>query len=462
MKEAKVTVSEKEKGYRGILFDLFRSVKLTIFLLILLAILSIIGTVITQNATGEEYIERYGAGLYEVLDFFGLFDMYHSWWFSTILLALVVNLVACSLHRFPGVWNQFFRKSSAVSLVDSMVKTLPYVERVSLANSTKANLEQTIQTQLRKGFKHQKRIETESSVTFFSEKARFSRLGVYIAHLSLIIILIGGLMGSIYGFKGFVNILEGETVDHIGLRMKDKVVEKPIPFSVRCDDFKVGFYDVPGNQRFVKDYTSILTVLENGKEVLKKTVQVNHPLHYKGLAFYQSSYGSVQVASVGIQGKDNKEKTLVKIREGETLPVPNSSAFIRMVRYLPQVLNVGEGLQMILLRPNQPPQPLWALKDPSKIDQRNAEFILSLEGIRNQEYTGLQVTKDPGVWVVWIGCALLILGLVVSFFFSHQRVWVRIPKGPGKEIVLAGSTSKNRVGFEKVFEQLADGIRSIK
>ena len=268
-------------------------------------------------------------------------------------------------------------------------------------------------------------------------------------------------MGSIYGFKGFVNILEGETVDHIGLRMKDKVVEKPIPFSVRCDDFKVGFYDVPGNQRFVKDYTSILTVLENGKEVLKKTVQVNHPLHYKGLTFYQSSYGSVQEASVGIQGKDKKEKTLVKIREGETVRVPNSSAFIRMVRYLPQVLNVGEGLQMILLRPNQPPQPLWALKDPSRIDQRNAEFILSLEEIRNQEYTGLQVAKDPGVWVVWIGCALLILGLIVSFFFSHQRVWVRIPKGPGKEIVLAGSTSKNRVGFEKVFEQLADGIRKI-
>jgi cytochrome c biogenesis protein len=462
MKEAKVTVSEKEKGYQIILFDLFRSVKLTIFLLILLAILSIIGTVITQNATGEEYIERYGAGLYEVLDFFGLFDMYHSWWFSTILLALVVNLVACSLHRFPGVWNQFFRKSSAVSLVDSMVKTLPYVEKVSLANSTKANLEQAIQTQLRKGFKHQKRIETESSVTFFSEKARFSRLGVYIAHLSLIVILIGGLMGSIYGFKGYVNILEGETVDHIGLRMRDKVVEKPIPFSVRCDDFKVGFYEVPGNQRFVKDYTSILTVLENGKEVLKKTVQVNHPLHHKGLTFYQSSYGSVQVASIGIQGKDKKEKTLIKIREGETVPVPNSSAFIRMLRYLPQVLNVGEGVQMILLRPNQPPQPLWALRDPSKIDQRNAEFILSLEGIRNQEYTGLQVAKDPGVWVVWIGCALLILGLIVSLFFSHQRVWVRIPKGPGKEIVLAGSTSKNRVGFEKVFEQLADGIRSIK
>src|SRR5512136_2969844 len=117
-----MVVTEKQKGYDVILFDLFRSLKLTIFLLILLAILSIIGTVITQNAASEEYIQRYGISLYEVLDFFGLFDMYHSWWFSTILLLLVANLVACSLHRFPGVWNQFFRNPGETALEDSMVK----------------------------------------------------------------------------------------------------------------------------------------------------------------------------------------------------------------------------------------------------------------------------------------------------------------------------------------------------
>ena len=57
MKETKATVREKEKGYDVIIFDLFRSIKLTIFLLILIAIVSIIGTVITQNATSEAYIE---------------------------------------------------------------------------------------------------------------------------------------------------------------------------------------------------------------------------------------------------------------------------------------------------------------------------------------------------------------------------------------------------------------------
>ena len=114
-----------------------------------------------------------------------------------------------------------------------------------------------------------------------------------------------------------------------------------------------------------------------------------------------------------------------------------------------------------LFKPNQEPRPFWLLKNFPKFDeQRRDEFILTFEGFTEKEYTGLQVTKDPGVWVVWIGCGLMIFGLIVSFFFSHQRVWVRIPKSPGGEIVLAGSTNKNRMGFEKTFSQLVDGVRS--
>src|SRR4030066_1631983 len=108
MKEPKDIVSQKEKGVVSILFDFFRSLKLTMFLLILLAILSIIGTLIKQNAPSGEYIQRYGVGLFNVLDFFNLFDMYHSGWFSAILMLLVINLVTCSIHRFPAVWNQVF------------------------------------------------------------------------------------------------------------------------------------------------------------------------------------------------------------------------------------------------------------------------------------------------------------------------------------------------------------------
>jgi cytochrome c biogenesis protein len=463
MAEPKDKPNDKEKGSFSILYDFFRSLKLTIFLLILLAILSIIGTLIAQNAAPEDYVRRYGGNLYEILDFFSLFDMYHSWWFTGILLLLVINLIACSLQRFPGVWNQIFRGAGSQGLEDSMLKTLPYVEKVRLSNPAKVNMEALAGNSLKRTFNQQERIETDSTITFFAEKGRFSRLGVYIAHLSLLIILVGGIIGSLFGFKGFVNILEGETVDHFFVRGKNTNLSRALPFSVRCDDFNVSFYDLKDrrDERYVKEYTSLLSVIENGKEVLKRTVEVNHPLHYKGLAFYQSSYGALQRITLGIQKKNKKEKTLLEAEEGETIEVREMNAFLRILAYAPQVHTMGEGVQVALLRPNQQPRVFWVVKGLAQVEpQTGEEFAISFEGKTTREYTGLQVTRDPGVWVVWIGCGLMIFGFIVSFFFSHQKVWVRVSKGGGGEIVLAGSTNKNRVAFEKTFQQLAIELRS--
>jgi cytochrome c biogenesis protein len=459
MNESKETVKTKESGFLSIIYDLFRSLKLTITLLILLALLSIIGTLIAQNASRVEYIQRYGIGLYEVLNFFNLFDMYHSWWFSAILLLLVINLITCSVHRLPGIFSQISRGPG--ELEDRMLKALPYVEKVQIRNPT--NREENIQSSLRKSFKSWGRIETEKTINLYSEKGKYSRLGVPITHLSILIILIGGIIGSLYGFRGHVEILKGETVNQVYLRTKDADVPKPIDFSVRCDDFKINYYNLPGKEKYVKDYTSLLSIFEDGKEVLKRSIQVNHPLHYKGLAFYQASYGTLNDVTIGVQWKGKKEKSTFEAQEGATIPVPNSNVSIRLLRYVPQVDNFGEGVQVVLFRPDQEPQPLWLLKNFPKLnEQRGDQFLLTFEGVTSEEYTGLQVTKDPGVWVVWIGCGLMILGLIVSFFFSHQRVWVRIPKGPGGEIVLAGSANKNRVAFEKTFGELADGIRSLE
>ncbi len=454
-------MNHREKGILDIIFDFFRSLKLTIFLLILLAILSIIGTVIQQNATSEQYIRRYGLALYNVLDFFNLFDMYHSWWFSAILLLLVVNLIACSLHRFPGVWRQVFRESGGKELKESMLKALPYVERVSLSPAHRVPVNE-IQSLIKRSLKKTQQIEGESSITLYSEKGRFSRFGVYITHFSILIILIGGILGSLFGYRGYVNILEGETVDYVVLRAKDKQVTRPLEFSIRCDDFRVVYYDLQRPEKLVKEYMSDLTVLENGKEVLKRTIEVNHPLHYRGLAFYQSSYGTIHDLAIAVQRKDRKEKVLVKVTEGETVPIPNSTALLRVLRYSHEVHNFGEGAQVAILKPNQPPRTFWLLKAFPKMDeQRDDEFILHLEEVVEKEYTGLQVTKDPGVWIVWVGCSLMIIGLIIAFFFSHQRIWVKIPAKGGREILLAGSTNKNRVGFERKFRKIVEEIRLI-
>ena len=462
MRESKVTENKREKGIFDILYDFLRSLKLTIFLLILLAILSIIGTLIKQNAPGMEYIQRYGVSLYNILDFFNLFDMYHSWWFSAILLLLVFNLIACSLHRFPGAWKQISRDPGSGGLEDSILKALPYVERLQLPGQDKTRRVEDIQSYLKRWLKNPRWIETERAITLYSERGRFSRLGVYITHLSILIILIGGLIGSLYGYKGFINILEGETVDHIFLRLKDKQIAKSIGFSLRCDDFKVTYYDLQRPEKHVKEYTSLLTILENGKEVLKKTVEVNHPLHYKGLFFYQSSYGSIYHITLGLQEKGKENKVFLKALEGEDVQIPNSDAFIRVLKYVPQIHSFGEGIQVVLFSPNQVPRSFWVLRNGSRFkSQRESDaYIFTLEEVISKEYTGLQVTQDPGVWIVWLGCGLMIFGLIVSFFFSHQRIWVRIPKESEGEIVLAGSTNKNKVGFEKKFGNLVEGIKS--
>ena len=456
MKEAKGTVNVREDGFLTLFHNFFRSLKLTITLLILLASLSIIGTLITQNATRAEYLQRYGIGLYEVLNFFNLFNMYHSWWFSAILLLLVINLITCSVQRLPGIFSQISQRSG--ELEDRMLKAIPYVEKIQIANPT--GRQEGIQSSLKRWFRNWGRIETERAVTLFSEKGKFSRLGVPITHLSILIILTGGIVGSLFGFKGRVEILKGETVDRVLLRTRDEEIARPLDFSVRCDEFKVTYYDLPGKEKHVKEYTSSLTILKDGKEVLKKAVQVNHPLHYEGLAFYQANYGTIDDFTLGVQWRNKKEKATFEVPEGATVPVPNSNALIRVLQYAAQVHNFGEGVQAVLIEPNREARTFWLLKAFPKIDeQRKDDFILSFEGNSPREYTGLSVTKDPGVWVVWIGCGMMIFGLIVSFFFSHQRVWVRISKSPGGEIVLAGSVNKNRVGFEKTFGELVEEVR---
>ena len=121
----------------------------------------------------------------------------------------------------------------------------------------------------------------------FAQKGAYSRFGVYVTHTSILIIFVGAMIGNVWGYKAFVNIVEGKAVNSVWPRSGKNPI--PLGFEVRNDDFKVEFYEGGGRP---KEYSSDLVVLENGQEVMKKTIEVNHPLNYKGLTFYQSSYGT--------------------------------------------------------------------------------------------------------------------------------------------------------------------------
>ncbi len=95
--------------------------------------------------------------------------------------------------------------------------------------------------------------------------------------------------------------------------------------------------------------------------------------------------------------------------------------------------------------------------DSTTVERENGAYLLSAKQMYG---TGLQVCKDPGVWVVYIGCGLMLLGLVIAFFMSHKRIWLFIKKDKdGVSILLTGSANKNRVGFAKIFDDLAETLQ---
>jgi cytochrome c biogenesis protein len=105
------------------------------------------------------------------------------------------------------------------------------------------------------------------------------------------------------------------------------------------------------------------------------------------------------------------------------------------------------------------PQSFIVFKNYPEFDeQRGAEQIFTYDGSDEKYYTGLQVAKDPGVWVVWLGCALMVGGICMAFFMSHKRVWIRVEDN---RLVLGGSASKNPAGFEPVFHDLVEKLKTL-
>ena len=109
-------------AFRTIL-DFFCSLKLTMFTLITLAVLSIIGTVVPQGSPPPEYLQSISQNKLKLYQSLGFFDMYHSWWFILLLSLLSLNLIACSVRRLPGIWKTITQPP--LLLDDDLAKTLP-------------------------------------------------------------------------------------------------------------------------------------------------------------------------------------------------------------------------------------------------------------------------------------------------------------------------------------------------
>ncbi len=431
------------------LWNFFASVKLALFTLITLATVSIIGTLIPQKKEFVFYAEQYGQSTAKLFQILNIVDMYNSWWFLSLLLLLSLNLLVCSLDRFPNVWKQI--KADNLSISPERLEKMGQ-KNTWLSSQPQSETVETLKQKLsNNGWKPQTK-ETDEGTFLFSQKGAWSRTGVYIVHSSILIIFIGAIIGSLFGFKGYAMIFEGDATDKIRTYHDGTIID--LGFSVRNDKFDIEYY----TNGMPKEYRSDLTVLENGKEMDQKSIEVNSTLTYKGITFYQSSYEGSNYFILNVTNVTSGKK------KSFTVPFQKQASWDEEgVRV--GIINAKETRQKRIVEMKMwfkdelsPPSVFWMKPNTSAtIERMEAKYILETK----QMYaTGLQVAKDPGVWFVYIGCTLMLLGLSIAFFLSHKRIWLFIAKGDKPKILLAGSANKNRAGFEKCFSSLSKSMEN--
>lgn len=440
------------------LLKFFASLRLTVVILLSLAATSIIGTVIPQNEAPAAYISKYGESLYKVFSFLDVFDMYHSWWFQFLLIALTVNVIVCSVNRLSGTWKIVFTKTPSFNI--KRFRKLSNKEEFN-DNRSAETLKSIYEPIISKNFGYSKVEQTESGFCIFAEKGRWSRLGVYTVHFSVILLLIGGLIGSFFGFSGYVNIPEGEETRIIRLRNTEKMHR--LDFDVRCDSFSVSFYDTGAP----KKYRSTLSIIEEGNSVLTKDVIVNDPLRYKGINIFQSNYGTLPSKEVTLSFTNRKTEKKYKIETvvRQAFDIPESAGKFVVENYQSACNfrghNIGEAFVGILTPTDGKPIEIkLPLRYPSFDNMRKGAWIVSVENHKSRYYTGLQVTNDPGVWIVYTGFIVIIIGCFVTFFASHQRLCVEMSKkGSKTSVMVTGSANKNKMGMQSVVKKISQRLK---
>ncbi len=480
------------------------SVKLAVVLLIILAIVSVIGTVIQQNESPERYLREYSQTTVNLLETLGFFDMYHTWWFVLLLFLLTANLTVCTLDRFPPTWKII--NAPLKPIEDDGLKALPFKREVTLKGPAASAEERA--AKILSGHRYKvTQMRTAGSVQLVTQKGAYTRLGYIITHISILLVFVGALIGAFFGFKAFLNLPEGQSSMYVYLRnepMWDRIMDRlgispspvvmnpeagvpamPLGYYVRCDNFDVDYYINSAGMPtgMPSEYHSTLSVFDlDRQKILDKRIRVNDPLTFHGITFYQSSYGTMPQAQgkiiLNIRPKDNPQASgeNIILDPGQAQFVPSIGRTIRALGFSPYGIRnpetgqvqffrtennefINPTVELEVLNGSKPVYKTYVMKTDSGTPYMPENYVINFVEYWGARYTGLQVTKDPGVWIVYTGFILLCVGPLIAFFGSHKKLWVRIQERGGQALItVAGSSNRNRLGFEREFNRIVDEI----
>ena len=447
-------------------YQTLASVRTGIFLIIVVGIFSAVGTVILQRPTTEpEDMQRaYSPKTLIALDRLGLTDIFHAWWFLLLLCLICVCLIFVSVDRWPNAWKMY---SKPVRFAKPQFRVgLP--QKVSIPVADEAHAFSAAERVLNRFCFKPEKVTDGGANSLYAEKQRFSVFAVYLVHLSLLCIFAGYIVDGIVGYRGNVNVPEGQALGQITLRdNRGGETKKTLPFLIRCDGAGEETY-ADGSP---KKWWSKLALIENGKEIAAKMIVVNDPFVYKGIRIYQASMGksgtpkTLTFAATPHQGGE-PESIEVPLNGKAALADGESLSVLRWVPdYYVQDNEVfkksdnpeNPAVQLGLTNAKGETKKLWILYSQSNTTQgQEAPYEFAIKSATWAKYTGLEVSHQPGQFGVWTGVVLIAFGLMIAFYTQHVRIWATViedGKG-GKLLWMGGTTNKNRDRFQVRFDQI--------
>ena len=412
----------------------------------------------------------------------GLFDVYHSWWFNSLLAALSFNIVLATIDRVPKVWRYVSKPTLTVPL--RWMRDQPHSGSISVTGDTATIVERIVETIRSEGYRSSKVLEKNGLTYVFAESGVWNRLMFVAVHVGLLTIFAGGFMTARFGSTGNLPLAPGQSSDLIydtAFRL-DQVqrVTKQLPFEVTVTDIQQKLIREDGSLSPANtiDWLTWFTIKDETGEHAA-FVQMNRPFDYRGYRFFQSSFTPVgrarKIVIVATPANGGEPHSLTIERNGGAILPEGSTVVFKEFR-----ANYSVGL-------NDPEDDMSTYENPAAIlevfprngvVQQAVAFgpqvgdipitkkavngytfkMASFEKVGDSHI--LSVQHDPGAGVVYAGFALLSLTLFGTFAFSHRRVWAAVESGPDGNhvILLAGSTNRSQNGFNERFERLEKAV----
>jgi cytochrome c biogenesis protein len=290
---------------------------------------SLIGTVVAQGRSANAYIDQFGPFWFEVLDQFSIWHIYNSWWFLVTMAFLVLSTSLCLIRNAPKMLKEAysFREQIRASSLRSFHHKIE-IDTSREPTAATASIQSWLE---RQGYAVRQRTDGDS-LLLAAKRGSGNRLGYIFAHAAIVIICVGGLLDSelpirlqvwLFGktpivenmmvadvpergrlsvnnpsFRANVLVPEGSTRSSAIITVDDGALVQPLPFTLALKKFVVDYYSTGMPSRFMSQVE--VTDPDTGKK-FEANIEVNEPLHFKGVTVYQSSFddGGSEVELIG-------------------------------------------------------------------------------------------------------------------------------------------------------------------